>query len=351
MTTNLRNIRVLKLIVHDVPQRFVGNNAGGVIYSYAPNALDDDLRHFFQQRLAGSLEKAGCTVEPDPDADQTMPRLISDILSKPEPDFVSISQSMADHLHQSQTGANPGGLLCVIDVVSGAVPAVAILKLAREEAVRIEQQTDMQGRLFFDLEHLRNTILSNRTRVFKAGLFTVEDAAAGRIQGIVSDNQQSYVSQTEVAEFFLKTFLGCKLTESSSIITKRVLEATEGFILNRIADSEHQARYMTALYSDFGNETNTFNPVGFAQANFRLDDREPYREWLVGQGITSRQFPKNTELIESRLKKMTMGFASGIAVVYPPDALGEELRVSQIEGGRTRVVVEDELTRFQGKDR
>ena len=204
--------------------------------------------------------------------------------------------------------------------------------------------------MFFGLEHLRNIILSNQTRVFKAGLFSHGDSATGQIRGLVSDNQRSYTSQTEVADFFLKKFLGCRLTEAPEIVTKKVLDATEGFIFNQVEDPEHRARYTTALYADFGNETNMFNPVGFALTNFRVEDRQPYSEWLVEHGIEPQQFPKNTELIESRLRKVTMGFASGVAVIYPPDVLGQEVEISQIDGGRTRVVVEDELKRFQRND-
>ena len=347
---NLRTIQIQQLIVHDVPQRFVGGGGGGVTYSYAPNHLNGDLRRFFQQRLSESLEKAGYLVEADLEVDQTVPELISARLTGVGPDFVETSRMMADHLYQSQTGANPGGLLCVLEVVSDTGPSLGILKLAREEAVRIEQQRDIQGRLVFDLEHLRDIILSNRMRVFKAGLFVVEDTAPGGIQGWVSDNQRGFTSQTEVAEFFLRRFLGCKLTESPAIVTKKTLEATESFIYTQIADPEKQARYTTALYADLGNETNTFNPVGFAQTNFRPEDRQPYREWLVEHGVEPRQFPKSKEFIEDRLKKVTMGFASGVAVIYPPAVLGDELDVSQLDGGRTRVVIEDVLKRFQGKD-
>ena len=133
MTVNLQTIQVRRLIVHDVPQRFVGNKEGSVTYSYAPNLIDADLRRFVQRRLADRLEKAGYSVEPDPDGDQTMPGLISAILAGSDSDFVSISQQMADHLYQSQTGANPGGLLCVIEISGDTGSALALLKLARKK--------------------------------------------------------------------------------------------------------------------------------------------------------------------------------------------------------------------------
>ena len=318
---NLRTLQVQSVIFHDVPKHFVKTGGEQIRYSQAPILLDSQLRGYLQQRIVGSLETAGYRVEPDPETKSLVPDLILNRLTDNTTDFVTMSRTMAEYLQQSQTGANPGGLLCLAEVILDTGPGLAILKLAREEAVRIEPQTDIQGRFIFDLEHVRDIIFSNRTRVFKAGLFVLQDETAGLVGGLVSDNQRSYTSQIEVAEFFLKSFLGCKLTDSPEIITKTVLSTTEEFISTKVGNSENRARYTTALYAEFGNEKNTFSPLAFAETNFRPEDRRPYREWLAQHGVEPRQFVKNTDLIDERLKKVTMAFARNIVVTYLPNAL------------------------------
>jgi len=59
--------------------------------------------------------------------------------------FVGHSQPMAQHLHSIQTGVNPGWLLAVIEYRVGTRTAFAILKLEREEGVRIEQSNKLAG--------------------------------------------------------------------------------------------------------------------------------------------------------------------------------------------------------------
>ena len=350
MSSDFKTLQIRRVIVHDVPRRLAKSGGQGVTHSTAPISLDDDLRRFLQQRISGSLDVAGSQVEPDPTLDQTVPELIQAILTNPSSDFVGISQQIANHLYQIQTGANPAGLLCVVEVILSAGPALAILKLAREEAIRLDQQTDIQGRLFFDLQHVRDIIMSGKTRVFKAGLFWVDAQATGSMLGRVSDNQRSFPSNNEVALFFLRYFLCCKFTESPDLVTKRMLTETENFIFSHISDPLRKARYAVALYAELSNESNVFSPLGFANTNFALEDRQPYSDWLEENGTEPRQVPKNTELIQERLKKMTMAFASGATVIFPPGLLGEEVNVSEIDSGRTQVVVEGELKRIQGRD-
>ena len=349
MMMNLRQLVVNRLIAHDVPKRLVKGGGESMTLTQAESPLDPELRDYIQQRITGSLQSAGTRVESDPDTESPVPALILDRLGDGSTEFVSMSQVMAQHLHMSQTGVNPAGVLCVAEVVMGTTPGLATLKLDRAQGVLMNRQTDIRGRFMFDLEHLRDLILTNRSRVFKIGLFGLQDDPTVGIQGLVSDNQRSYSSQTDVAPFFLETFLGCRYIESPEIVTREILFHTERFIATQIEDSESQARYTTGLYAEMNNEENSFSPVVFAQRNFRIEDREPYRQWLLQHDVEPRTFTKNTQLIGERLKKVTMSFASGTAVIYHPDALGDSVQVTDVANGLTRVEIEDELRGIQGR--
>ena len=350
MTSNFITLNVLRVIVHDVPQRFKNNAGQGVSYSQAPIELDNELRTYIQRKILGSLRSAGNKVVADIEADQTVPDLILDRLTNKTTDFVQMSRMMADHLHQSQTGSNPGGLLCVAEVILEGGPGLAIMKLAREQAVRIERQSDIQGRFIFDLEHVRDIILSDRSRVFKAALFTLDTDSYGLFSGVVSDNQRSYTSTTMVADFYLRRFLGCKFAESPERVTKNVLDATETYIAKQVEDPETKARYITALYVEMASENPTFSPSAFAESHFRLEDRAPYRNWLAESESSNVRFTKDTELVNQRVKKVMLAFANGAALYFPPGLLGGEVQVSDAGNGLTRAVIEGELNKLQNRE-
>src|SRR5205823_671520 len=93
-----------------------------------------------------------------------------------------------------------------------------VMKIEREEALNLNQRRVGDG-FTFDMEHLRNLMLGNRTRVFKAALF----GSAGRVEdlrGYVSDTQGGYGQESSIAHFFLSRFLGCKPTEEPGVTTK-----------------------------------------------------------------------------------------------------------------------------------
>ena len=65
------------------------------------------------------------------------------------------------------------------------------------------QQSQLEGKSTFNLEHLRDLMLTQKTKVFTVGLFVQMGNTLESIDGAVSDNQRGYYPTTEVADFFL----------------------------------------------------------------------------------------------------------------------------------------------------
>ena len=133
-------------------------------------AFTQPLRNYFREKAMRSLNAAGFEVISDSSIGSPVPVLISGYLLGSNGDFVNMSQRVADHLYNSQTGVNSPGLICVMEVDISGVRGIAILKLDKNEAVHIEQ-VSLNGNATFDLRHVKDLILSSGTRVFKAGLF------------------------------------------------------------------------------------------------------------------------------------------------------------------------------------
>src|SRR5437762_3215997 len=141
MKRDLGTFAIDKLILHDVPKKYRG---GGEEQpepdlSEIESLLTPELKNYFQERIATSLGAARFEVVYDPAATSAVPPLIFDNLGSRSRDFVALSREMAQHLHSCQTARNPGGLLTVIEGVIEAMPALAIMKLEKEQGVRINQ--------------------------------------------------------------------------------------------------------------------------------------------------------------------------------------------------------------------
>ena len=344
---DLNTLSVNKVIVHEVPKRPTSGTGSPVVHSEVESQLNPALRNYFRERILGSLTSAGFRVVFEPGTSSPVPGLLSNYLQSGAVDFVTMSQQVATHLHQSQTGVNTSGLLCLAEVRVNSKRGIAILKLDKEDAVRIEP-TNVQGNITYDLEHVRNLILTRRTKVFKAGLFYEGIGDSGE-QGIVSDHQRGYTPSTEVADFFLKGFLGCSLLEAPDVATKQFFYATEEFIEQEVVDPEVKAQYAMALLAELNSQHGAVNPTTFAQSNLRLDDQQHFLAWLAEHEAPIQRFEKDTELIKNHLRRVSVDFESGVGVLIPPDAMEQQVTISSLDDGRTHLEVRDKIAKMRGK--
>ena len=350
MKLDLGPLQVKRVIAHEVPRRMTKVSEPLVIYSQVESQLDSGLRNYFREKIVSSLVSAGYEVEFDSDASSPVPNLLTDYIHGKSTNFVEMSQRIADHLYQSQTGVNSSGLLCLVDTVIGELHGIAILKLDMEAAVRIANIFS-NGIRTYDLEHVKNLILSQRTKIFKAGIFVQQRNVSNlhQVEGLVSDNQRGYKPLTEVADFFLRRFLGCKLLEAPNVTTKNFFLASEEFISGEVSDPELKAQYETALLAELNSHQGTIAPIDFAERNLQLDDRQKYKDWLNERELPTRQFEKDTDLIKTHLRRISVDFESGVGVLVPPEAINNQVKMSTLEDGRTHLEVRDKITKMRGR--
>ncbi len=351
MDTDIRALQVTRAIVHDVPSRIGQGYTSGVTYSEVESQLDRQSKNYFRERTIGSLQSAGFDVRFATEASSPVPNLLSEyLIGRDIDDFVEMSKQIAVHLYNSQTGVNSPGLLCLLEIRIGEIKGITILKLNREGAVRIEP-TEWNGSPTYNLHVIRDLILSERSKVFKAGLFLPvllsEDLI--EIRGRVSDNQRGYAPAVQVADFFLKRFLGCELLKSAQSITKQFFDVTEEWIA-QIPDPVLKAQYETALLAELNNERGIVNPFDFADTNLHLDDRRAYKDWLSEREIDFRPFEKDTQLIKNRLRRISVDFESGIGVFVPTEAMEKGyVKISEGRNELTRMEIEDRLRTLRGR--
>jgi len=337
------------IIIHQVPKRPVAGGGDPLKLSQVESQLTSGIANFFRESIITSLTSSAYRVAFDGTSNSPVPSLVLAALSGQCDDFVGMSQEVARHLYQSQTGVPSSGLLTVMQASVAQFPAIAILKLEKESGVRVREQ-EYGGKATFDIEHIPDLMLSKNTKVFKVGLFVQTGDTLETIEGSISDKQRGRFPVTEVADFFLKKFLGCRLYEAPEVTTKRFLRATEDFINKEVIDPQSKARYEIALLATLNSVEAEINPTTFAQQHLRVPDQQRYIESLDVADVPSRRpFQKDLTLIASTLSRVRLDFAGGALLMAPPEQFDDMVHVERLGDGRTRATIEDTLTDIHGK--
>jgi hypothetical protein len=347
MKIDLGRLAVERLIVHEVPPRPARGGGPKPVFSEIDSPLTQELKNYFKERIVGSLTTAAYDVAFDATSGSPVPGLVTGYLGDGR-SFVEKSVAIAQHLYATQTGVNPPGLVIVARVAVGGRRALAILKVEKEEGVRVEQARVEEKRTF-NIEHLRDLMLNAKTKVFKIGLFIKPDGDGDTIAGAVSDKQRGYLPKTEVADFFLKRFLGCTLLEAPDVSTKRFFNATEDFINAQVNDPILKARYNIALLAELNDTATLLRPRDFAQRHLELDDRQRYITFLETKDVSTTVVQKDTTLIAGQIQRLQLDSSSGLAVLGSPESFRDHVQMSELDDGRTRVQIEDRLDRVHGK--
>jgi hypothetical protein len=338
-----------KLIVHDVPEHVGTASIDDIVFSEVASSLTPDLRTFFRKKMIESLSRHQYEVGREPGHSSPVPGLIAKIIED-EANVVSASQDIAKHLFTSQTGVNPAGLAVVCrGKVDGHV-GVGILKLEREDAIRVEH-TGPAGARTFNIAHLRDLMLGKNTRLFKAALFLAPGADSDALDGVVSDDQRGYDPHSEIAQFFLNKFLGCRMKDQADVATKAFFETSQDWV-NTVPDEPQRARYEVALHAYMNTPSKEISLKEFADGYLDVDDRTPYREFLEEKKAPTAKVVKDTGLVDSLIRQMTLAMAdSKIRIVGTHDAIDKNVSVNPDGNDDPKVIVAGRLGGVRGGGR
>ncbi|MGG6265431.1 nucleoid-associated protein [Leptolyngbya sp. AN03gr2] len=347
MRIDLGRLNIERLIVHEIPEK-QSDSLPYLSLSEVESTLTQAHKNLFSQKLSGSLSASAFDVVLDATSESPIPKQIFKNLEDSDDNFVDMSIKMAQRLYDSQTGINPSGLLTVIQGRVGKKRVVAVLKLEKDEGVRATP-LQLEGKNTFDLEQIRDLMMTGKTKVFKAGIFWQAGNTFDSIQGIISDKQRGSVGNNAVATFFLKSFLGCRLQEAPKLTTKKFFEASEKFINSEVDDPAKKAKYEISLLALMNNQEDTIRPKHFVEQNLEVRDRQRLIKYLDESDVPTDTFPKDVELIQNSLKQVCMKFSSGMVVLAPPHVIEERVRLEEAEDGSTHVEFSDQLSELRGK--
>jgi len=341
---NLDSFNLQALVVHDVPQP--DDEREGLILTDAEVPLDAQLRGYFERKITQSLRSRGLEVIADPTGSDVAREGVTSILAD-QAQLVRVSKALAEHLDRSQTKRNPAGLLAVGIGTLDEGPVVAVLKLEREQGLRLRIEV-VGDHAEVDMQFLRDLTLTDKTKIFKTSLLRLENAAQPESMfGLASDDQRGRDEGGGVATFFLVTFLGCQLKTNPEKATRDFVLAAEEFINQDVRSDERRAAYQVALLAKMQDQTLDLRPRDFANQNLRANHRPRFLERVAAHGLDPNQtFEKDTSL--ARVGGFKMVFEHGMTLVGSREDLQERVQMPGA-AGIDGVRIQDTLKRLAGK--
>lgn len=340
------SFRVQSLMVHDVPRP---EDEEPLILTDAPAKLDDQLRAYFQRKVTTSLTARGLEVVADPTAKSTIRDAVYEIAAD-ESTLAEHSRAIAQRLYDVQTGRNSPGLIAVIFGAIDAKPCVSVVKLEREQGVRVQLNV-LEGQTVIDLQFLRDLTLTDKTRVFKTSLLALADPEDPlTLLGFVSDDQRGQDEGMGVATFFLSTFLGCKLRASPEKATLEFFEAAEEFINDDVSDPAKKAEYQIGLLATMQERSMDLRPATFASRHIDPAHRPALLERMKSRGLgPETAFQKETGLVRNRIRGFKLTFESGMTLLGKREDLDDRVELPREDAAEQSVRINDPIKRVHGR--
>lgn len=340
-------LTVTTVVMHELPLGRARELAEhGVTLSDAPIEFEDLDKSFLEARLRGVLGGSARDIVEDPRELSPSVTAIRGMLDSTA-DIVECSQEMAQRLRTVQAHNAPPSLLLVATASIDSTAAVVISKLDHEQGMRAERTELSDGRKTYRAQYLRDLILGEGTRVFKAAAFLLPATLSDDpLAGHVVDPQ---LGAGSIADYFLQ-FLGFHYVEQPTVLTQRLFNASQKWIRQTLKDDpELSAEYEIALLAQMQSRSTRLSPRRFATESLNLEHRDPYLAALSAAGVPPREFLKDTQLIANEIRRVKVHTARD-ATIYAPPSMYEDgsLKIEQVDGRRTKITLEDEVRSISG---
>ena len=328
------------VIIHEILKQNRKDDKEPPIYSEIESNLNDMSKKFIQSKLINSIGSRNAHgISFDEDSDSPVPEIIETLLSNDfdSDEFITLSKQISKHLNDTQSGINSAGFILILHGSNENNKVIGILKLEKQEGAQLKQ-SQRNGKNTFEIMNIKDLILSKNTKLFKICVFYKEsDDLNG---GTICDNQLS--TKGDVALFFLREFLGCKLNADYAIETKNFFKHSIDFFKNNIEDPLIQNQYKLHLQSYISSQSRILNIRGFASTYLNTEDRTSYEKYLHEKDVPI-QILKDITYIELEIKKHLYEFENGIRIIGTNNDFKENVKLRSLENGDTRATVESRL--------
>jgi len=295
--SQIGNITLGTTMVHEVPRGSTRTSEDGVTLSDDPTTLDAATDRFIRDQLLDPFVPSGRDIIAVPEATadghdlELVPRLVVELLAN-DSKLPEHSQAIAEHLFASQVGAASAGIF--LASVGDAVHVgrcVILMKAEHQEGVRL-QQRNANGHVVFEVEHIKELIVGQNSKVYKIAALWVDDK--GEVVGKMVDRQNGVA----YADYFLSRFLGMRLRHQAEKLTKDLLEAATMHI-NTTVHADKRTRYTRALVALMESPTDNINTTQFIRTSIDPEDRDAFEAALPSE--VRATFRKDVTLVKAQI--------------------------------------------------
>lgn len=303
MARSIASLTLSSLVLHEVPKAWKHSPtpAAPLVYSQTHVPMTSDQKKYMQERLHKSLSIKGQAREVQEMENHTspVPDILRALLTHPQSNYIVPSQNLADHLRNVQDGGSPAGLFLFARCQWNRQPSVLVAKVELERGIQVKQ-TKIGGLDTYDMTLLKDLVFGQTSKVFKVGLFSVEDldVSTNRLRGIAIDQQ---VGGSDVAQLFLLHYLGCEFVANAAQVTKVFFDSSTEFFTNNVADPIKKSEYVIALVSELKSRKTSINPTAFAREHLDDDDQDRFLNYLGNSSVPLGSFTKSMDYIPTNL--------------------------------------------------
>lgn len=330
------NLRIQRLIVHEVVKASALDEERQPIMSQALNRLDPVGLLLVAQRLAEALgtESHSIEVSIEDAGEGSAFWHATNLFEASDAEFVSVSQRLALKLSQAQTvGSIKSGIAVIIQATVGADASprrLVVIVKAESDAAFVKRNLE-NG---VSLEFVKEMVLGAQQKLFKIGAFLERAGVVGDGKNpdgfdvVVYDHQMNIKGEGTAAQYFYKTFLGATMLASTPQINKQFFDASCRFIQASRRTYEEKWALRGDLISYFRSAESSISGRGFADRYFTdAQERRTYLSHLRDAGVPQRAIQKDSRFFAHQLKQRRLSFSNRVYLNAPADGFERQVRV------------------------
>ena len=261
--------------------------------------------------------------------------------------FVKNSKLMAQILNEEQDGRSPNGILAIFYGYLEKKHILIIAKLEEEKGLQINESTE--NNVFnIGIRVIEKILRLHRSNVLKVGVFSFEPKKENKndpeIKGFLCDTQSR--AESEVADFYLKDFLGCNYVHDSKKQTQDFFNASLEFFGADIDSPIEQVEFREKLCSFLLSQQNILAPKDFIKTYIPVEMRDALEKHYETKKIELNGFTKDTDYIKTQVQKMKIIFENGISITGGSANFAEEVTFGPNVNGETTITIKSNIRKM-----
>ena len=339
----LSSIKIEKIIVHDIPKHKLNDYTNEPNYSEQESEVSDGLRLFFKDKVVAALSSdKAFKICYDSNNPSPVSWQVSEVLRGKGKDLVNQSKAIAKHLFQIQVGSNAAGILLIMYGSVDKHKTCMILKLERDQGAQLRLNPQTHS---FNIQEVKDLMLTQKTKVFKVALFILRDNFKSKFDGLIMDYQINVKVKKEVSTYFIDKFLGCKAFEDPKVTTKKFYNLTRTFV-DTIDDQILKTKYIQDLNSYIQMNNLSLNPKEFADDYMKLSShKDGYKDYLESKNFKFSSFPKDIQLIDSKVRKISIVFENDVSIIGNKGTFDKSVKLTKLKNGKYKAQVISKIKR------